>query len=834
MAELVTSMVIGPLVSMVKEKASSYLLDKYKVMEGMEEQHEILKRKLPAILDVITDAEEQASHREGAKAWLEALKKVAYEANDIFDEFKYEALRREAKKNGHYRELGMNAVKLFPTHNRIVFRYRMGNKLRRIVQFIEVLVAEMNAFGFKYQRQALASKQWRQTDSIIDYSEKDIVERSRAAEKQKIVKALLENDDIMVLPIVGMGGLGKTTFAKLIYNEPKIQENFQLKRWVCVSDEFDLGEIASKITMTTNDKDCDKALQKLKQEVCGKRYLLVLDDVWNRDADKWAKLKTCLVQGGAGSAILTTTRLTEVARTMGSVQAHNLTTLEKSFLREIIERRAFNLQKEKPSELVDMVDKFVDRCVGSPLAARALGSVLSNRTTPEEWSTLLRKSVICDDDSEILPILKLSYEDLPSQMKQCFAFCAVFPKDYEIDVEMLVKLWMANDFIPSKDGVCLEKIGHSIFNELARRSFFQDVEETLMSKYSLEYNLCRFRKMCKIHDLMHDIALHVMREECITVTGTPNSTRLKDSSRHLFLSYDRTNTLLDAFFEKRTPLQTVLLDTIRLDSLPPHLLKYNSLRALYCRCFMGTNLIQPKHLHHLRYLNLTYSQNMVRLPEEISILYNLQTLDLSACWPLRCLPKNMKYMTSLRHLYTHGCEQLECMPPELRKLTALQTLTYFVVGNVSDSSNIGELQKLKLGGELDICNLENSNEEQANGANIEEKVDLTHLSFKWSSDIKKEPDHYENVLGALRPPAKLQLLKVRSYKGAKFPAWMTDNSTLRHLTELHLVDCPLCMEFPEFWQLHALQVLYLIGLDNLQCLCSGASNIMVGPLHLEI
>ncbi|XP_052155817.1 putative disease resistance protein At3g14460 [Oryza glaberrima] len=148
-------------------------------------------------------------------------------------------------------------------------------------------------------------------------------------------------------------------------------------------------------------------------------------------------------------------------------------------------------------------------------------------------------------------------------------------------------------------------------------------------------------------------------------------------------------------------------------------------------------------------------------------------------------------------------------------------------GAVTDSSNIGELQKLKLGGELELCNLENSNEEQANGANIEEKVDLTHLSFKWSSNIKKEPDHYENVLGALRPPAKLQLLKVRSYKGAKFPAWMTDNSTWRHLTELHLVDCPLCMEFPEFWQLHDLQVLYLTGLDNLQCLCSGASNIMV-------
>uniref|UniRef100_A0A0E0C1V2 Uncharacterized protein n=1 Tax=Oryza meridionalis TaxID=40149 RepID=A0A0E0C1V2_9ORYZ len=609
MADLVTSMVIGPLVSMVKEKASSYLLDKYKVMEGMEEQHEILKRKLPAILDVITDAEEQASHREGAKAWLEALKKVAYEANDIFDEFKYEALRREAKKNGHYRELGMNVVKHFPTHNRIVFRYRMGNKLRRIVQFIEVLVAEMNAFGFKYQRQALASKQWRQTDSFIDYSEKDIVERSRAAEKQKIVRSLLENNDIMVLPIVGMGGLGKTTFAKLIYNEPQIKEHFQLSRWVCVSGEFDLSKIASKISMTTNEKDCDNVLQKLQQEVSGKRFLLVLDDVWNPDVDKWSKLKTCLQQGAAGSVILTT-RLAEVAQIMGTVQAHNLTTLDNRFLREIIERRAFYLQKEKPSELVDMVDKFVDRCVGSPLAARAVGSVLSNKTTSKEWNTLLSKSIIFDDDSGILPILKLSYDDLPSQMKLCFAFCAIFPKDYEIDVEMLVKLWMANDFIPSENGVGLEKVGNRIFNELARRSFFQDVDETSLFKMYRRDKLCQFRKTCKIHDLMHDIALYVMREECVTVMG-----------------------------------------------------------------------------------------------------------------------------------------------------------------------------------ELELGKLENANEEQAIAANIKEKVDLTHFCFKWSDDIEKDPEHYQNVLGALRPHAKLQLLK--------------------------------------FWQLPALEVLHLTGLNKLQSLCSGASDVIM-------
>uniref|UniRef100_K3ZD43 Uncharacterized protein n=2 Tax=Setaria italica TaxID=4555 RepID=K3ZD43_SETIT len=840
-------MVVGPLVSMVKEKASSYLLEQYQVMEGLEKQHKLLKRKLPAILDVITDAEEQAAaKREGAKAWLEEVRQVAYQANDVLDEFKYEALRRKAREEGHYKELGMDVIKLFPSHNRFVFRIKMGNKLRMILEELDVLIAEMNCFGFKFrQGPPVPVNHLRENSSkIIDPV--DIAGRSRAGDKKKIIKSLLDkasNVNLTVFPVVGMGGMGKTTLAQLVYNDPDIQKHFQLRLWVCVSDNFDVDSLAERIVEEAKKNGCQangsSALDKLQNAVSGKRYLLVLDDVWNRDeAHKWEKLKSYLQHGGSGSSVLITTRDQAVAQLMmgTATGAYELGRLGENFIEEIIRSRAFSSKQEKdwPRELVNMVGDVAKRCAGSPLAATALGSVLSTKTTAREWKDVLRRKKICDDRNGILPVLKLSYNCLPSHMRQCFAFCAMFPKDYEIDVEMLIQLWMANGFISVLQGEEHPEIsGKNIFIELASRSFFQDVKGIPFEFTDIEVS----RVTCKIHDLMHDVALDSMGKECAAIaTEQSKSGDFPHSARHLLLSVYKPETLLNASQEKGSPVIQTLICEKDVDNDLQHLSKYRSARALKITGGLElkqTSFLKPVWLHHLRYLDLSGSYAIKSLPEDISILYHLQTLNLSGCRYLERLPKGMKYMTALRHLYTHGCWELKSMPADLRYLTSLQTLTCFVAGAGSDCSRVGELRWLDdLGGQLELKRLENVKEASAKEAKLGNKKKLARLTLRWSDCDKEAHNSDKEVLEGLEPHDGLKVLKIYSCSIDTCPTWM---NKLQGIVELKLSGCKRLEKLPAFWQLPALQILCLYGLENIRYLCSSDTAFTFQKLkNLEI
>ncbi|KAM3399404.1 hypothetical protein ACQJBY_004666 [Aegilops geniculata] len=350
----------------------------------------------------------------------------------------------------------------------------------------------------------------------------------------------------------------------------------------------------------------------------------------------------------------------------------------------------------------------------------------------------------------------------------CFAFCAVFPKDYKIDVDKLILLWIANGLIPEHEEDSLETIGKHMFMELASRSFFLDIEESkdFRGYYSIT--------TCKIHDLMHDIAVSVMEKECVAATTKPTQIDwLQDTTRHLFFSCEETESILNDSIEKRSPaIQTLLCDSYVRDPLQ-HKSKYSSLHALKQR---ESLVLKPKYLHHLRYLDLSRSF-ISSLPEDISILYNLQTLDLSNCYYLDRLPRQMKYMTSLRHIYTHGCKNLKSMPPGLGQLTNLQTLTWFIAAvTSSDCSDVAELEDLNLGGQIELCQVENVIEAEAKVANLGDKKDLNELTLRWTSVCDSK------VLDNFEPHDGLQVLRIYSYGGK----WI---GMLQNMVEIHLFHC---------------------------------------------
>ncbi|XP_051201091.1 putative disease resistance protein RGA4 isoform X1 [Lolium perenne] len=813
MAVVVATMVVEPLVKIIMEKASNNLLDQYKVMKGMEKQRDILNRRLLAILDIITVAEQAASHKEGVKAWLEAIKKVAYQANKVFDEFKYEVLHREAKRNGQYKELGFDVVKLFATHNRFIFRNRMGRKLWKIVKAIEVLVTEMSTFHFERQQQPPVSNQWREMDHDI-FDLKEITNRSRAKDNKNIVDILVgqaNNPFLTVVPIVGMGGLGKTTLAQLVYNEPEIQKHFDFLVWVGVSDAFDVDSLAKSIIEAVPEKKVGRKathsktpLDSLQNVVTGQRYLLVLDDIWKQQVHIWEHLIARLQHGGRGSVVLTTTRDEGVAEILGTTEAYNLAALDDTFIKEIIETRAFShLHKEeqRPAVLVNMVGEIVKRCVGSPLAATALGFVLRTKTSEEEWKAISSRSNIYIEESGILPVLKLSYNVLPSRMKQCFAFCAIFPKGYVIDVDKLIQLWIAHGFIVQENQVCLETVGKQIFRELASRSFFQNVKQVKGTVRETEHmGVCYSITTCQIHDLMHDVAMSVMEKECAFATEEPSMLKsvvvteersqsewLPNTARKLFLSCEKPERKLNRSLKNSSATIQTLMCDIPLSSSLQHQSKYRSLQALQLRLHIPSFPLNPNHLHVLRYLDLSRS-SIRAVPEGMSTLYNLQTLNLSGCRLLGGLPRQMKYMTALRHVYTQCCPALKSMPQDLRKLTSLQTLTCFVAGSGSDCSKVGELGHLNLGGQLELSSLENVTEKDAAAANLMEKKDIRELTLKWTRRLYYTLSNVNDarVLEKLKPHEGLYAIRIHSYGATTFPMTL---ARLPNIGEIHLFNC---------------------------------------------
>ncbi|KHF99194.1 Putative disease resistance RGA3 [Gossypium arboreum] len=821
---------LGAVLEVVVSKLISIAAEQTSVAWGFQKELKRLRDSLEMIEDFLQDAEEMQTKEKAVKTWLQSLKDVAYEANDVLDEFDYEILRRKVEIRNKIRRKVRNFLS---SNNSILFRLKMANEIKDILKSLDNLNKLATDFGL----------QKRATDPDPEYGRREVETSSvltglniigRKNDVSKVVDLLVNPKDkqiVSVVPIVGMAGLGKTTLAQLVYNDLNVETHFDVKFWVCVSNHFDVKTILKEMLehFTRDIPQNMNALIKILRKKIGQakrgkeqiKYLLVLDDVWS--VEKWDELKNHLmgISKNGGNGVIVTTRIQDVASKVQTLpnQRHQPGRLEDEECWSIIKERAWSIIKERAlmassmSHELELIGKEIAKqCRGVPLVANVIGGTMSNiEMNPRAWLEIQKSGVWGSPESvlKVESVLKLSFDRLSSpSLKKCFAYCAMFPKDYCFGKEELIQLWMAEGFLGSS--MAMVDIGDKYLNELLSNSLFQDVQK----------NTCGNILTFKMHDSVHDLSLSVSKFDTLLFRENSSLTLNECSHiRHLNVGCDGEPLpeILTAVAPKVYSLFSEIDVSKKLSK------SFTRLRVLKFVC--ATNICELPdslgELKHLRYLGISWT-SIKTLPKSTTKLYNLQTLRLLGLLRLT-FPYGLENLISLKHLYF---DRKELQPVNIGNLTCLQTLSIFFVGSERGRS-IKELGSLKeLRGELKICHLGGVRDKQeANGANLRLKEKLCKVIFDFEgSDSGSSGYNSEEVMEGLQPHTNLQSLTVSNYQGESFPSWMLrpvgDSNTglflLNNLMELNFFDCINCESLPPLGQLHNLQFLELRNLKKVK------------------
>ncbi|CAL5331129.1 unnamed protein product [Camellia sinensis] len=823
---------VSGFVNLLFGKMTSFASSKLPTFEGIDTQLTNWTNMLSQIEAFLIDGEEKQLTDRAVNLWLDELQDLAYDLDDLVDEFATEALQHKlkAKQPQASSSKVWNLIPNFKPRD-VLFNFKMKSKIEEINTRLHnsfEQCSKLNLVKIVGTTPTPTTKTWQRPDSTSLCDEPRIY--GREYDQRKIIELLVRGDEsshnnIGVIPIVGMGGIGKTTLAQMVYNDETVQKHFDLKAWVCVSDEFNIMRITKAIlesvtSQTFSFNNLDQVQVQLKQALAGKKFLIVLDDVWNKKYSDWNVLKKPFNDGAQGSKVVVTTRDREVAGMMTTVELHEVNILSKEDCWSLFAQHAFaNTCIDANPKLVSIGKEIVEKCKGLPLAARTLGGLLRSKVRDEEWINVLRSKIwdLPHTKSDILPALRLSYHDLPSHLKQCFAYCSIIPNDYEFEEEELVLLWMAEGFIQQQRDKQMEDVGGEYFRELLSRSFFQPSSIAKGSKFVM-------------HDLINDLAQVIARDTCFRLDD-----KLKDQEQYRNLKKARHSSYMQEtyegmkkfeIFDKAMHLRTFLpfcsnhrctsflASNVPLNVFP----KLKRLRVLNMSRYCITEVPNSVgDLKHLRYLNLSHTP-IEELPESLGSLYNVQTLMLRECTRLKKLPTNLGNLIDLRHLDTTNAHSLKEMPLGIGKLASLQTLSNFIVTK-SNGQQLRELGNLiYLRGRLCLSGLQNVVVPlDAREANLIDKEGLDVLSMEWSvnSDDSRDGRVETEVLDMLQPHKDLKELHIKGYLGIGFPNWIGD-LLFSNMADLSLDNCGNCVSLPPLGQLPSLKKLYIKGMSVLK------------------
>ncbi|KAL6864790.1 hypothetical protein ACP4OV_015941 [Aristida adscensionis] len=681
--------VVGPLLG----KLAALMGGEYAKLKDVRKQAAFLHEELSSMAALLEDLADMEGLDNQTKQWRNKVREMSYDIEDCLDDFN----RRLGSAN--------DGKGLLRRLKALRARHQLANQ----IQELKARVQEASARHMRYKWDILKS-----TCANVPVDPRMTAlyaETSRLVgidgPKEEVISLLTKQVDdasvqeLRVVSIVGFGGLGKTTLANEVYC--KLGKNFGCKAFVSVSQRPDitmlLKSLVTQILMPSiNTHNVQELICNLRKYLQDKRYLVVVDDLW--DASAWEFIKCAFPEGQNGSRVLTTTRIERVAVTCCNYQwefVYRMQPLDDHNSRQLFYCRVFGLQNACPQPFEEPSDKILQKCGGLPLAIISIASLLASQSIRSvgQWDYVLnslRSDLRSNPTLEgMRQILNLSYTHLPHHLKTCLLYIGMYPEDHNIGKDHLVMQWVAENFICGYGRDALE-IARSYFNELVNRSMIiQLVEHRAWNEECIYY---------KVHDMVLDLIVSKCTEEnFLGVAENLQTVTTIQQVHRLSLQFGESG--LDES-EPRISLphvRSLFILGWPLCSLQMFELKF--LRVLFIYRDGGMDITPIGKLFQLRYLHIrsVYIHNHhnpdIRLPRQICGLQHLETLIIDG--QLSVLPHDLVHLSALSYMKA----AMVAYPDGISNMKSLRALVSFDPSkqSVDNIRALGELLNLR---ELDI------------------------------------------------------------------------------------------------------------------------------------
>ncbi|XP_037404115.1 putative disease resistance protein RGA4 isoform X2 [Triticum dicoccoides] len=783
---------------------------------GVEKELTKVLRRVELIECCLYDAEKRTKEL-AVNSWLGQLRDVIYEADEILDvvRCKGSKLLPEHPSSSSNKSAAHKVLSVSSSFRNIVPRHDVAVRIRALNKKIEHITKDKIFLTFNSNTQPTGNAPTSKLIRSSDLVEPNFVGKEILYSSRKLVDLVLAHKESKSykLAIVGTGGVGKTTLAQKIYNDPKIKGSFKKHAWICVSKDYDeiglLKEVLRNTGVHRKQGETKAELQrKLAETMKGKSFFLVLDDVWRSNV--WVDLLRISLHETVAGVILVTTRDDQIAKRIGVEHTHRVDLMSAEVGWELLWKSMHIDDEKKVQNLRNIGIEIVRKCGCLPLAIKVTASALACKdSTENEWKRFLGRYIGSQDmlSDEIEGALYLSYDDLPHHLKQCFLYCGLYVEDSTILRRVITRLWIAEGFVEEQQGQVLEDTAEDYYYELIHRNLLQPDKNN--------FDLAG----CKMHDLLRQLACNISREECFV--GDIESLRGEDMSklRRVTVVPKKDMLVLPSMDKVKVKLRTFI--TIR----GPHRIEDTLFKRFLLLRVLVLNyaLVQsfPDYigeLIHLRLLDLDYT-GISCLPESIGSLKNLQVLSLRHCKALHSLPLAMTQLCNLRCFFLIGAD-INHVPKGIGKLKFLNALQGFPVGNGSDNADVQdgwELEELSFVSQMRSLNLNRLKNAAHCTSNtvLADKKHLKVLTLEWTEQREEEYQeedicNAESVFEQLIPPRNLEQLFIRLYFGRRYPTWF-GTTYLCSLVHLAIRYSQSCVDLPPLGQLPNLKYLLIVG-----------------------